>query len=364
MARKTVILLPCTERVLEKAGANIKRARLRRNLCAELVAERAGISVDTLSSVEKGLSTVSMGAYAAVLHSLGMEKDLELLGADEEQKRRYRECNLKIRKRAMPREKKYKKGDGPMIYITGDCHRNFERFDIDIFPEQKEMSKEDFVIVCGDFGGIWDRDASGELETKLLDELESKPFTTLFVDGNHENFDRLYSYPVEEWNGGKVHKIRPSVIHLMRGQVFTIAGKKIFTFGGAKSHDISGGILEYDDPDFHKKRKALERDFKPFRVNHYSWWEQELPSEEEMLEGTANLKVHGNKVDFIVSHCCAASTQVLIGEGMYKRDYLNEYLEMIRQSVVFKKWFFGHYHDNKNVNAQEILLYEQIIRIV
>ena len=108
MARKKVILLPCTERVLEKAGANIKRARLRRNIRAELVAERAGISVDTLSAIEKGVSTVSIGAYAAVLHSLGMEKDLELLGADEEQKRRYREFNLKIRKRAtsMPREKK------------------------------------------------------------------------------------------------------------------------------------------------------------------------------------------------------------------------------------------------------------------
>ena len=87
MARKTVILFPDTERALQNAGANIKRARLRRNLCAELVAERAGISVDTLSSIEKGVSTVSIGAYAAVLHSLGMEKDLELLGADEEQKR-------------------------------------------------------------------------------------------------------------------------------------------------------------------------------------------------------------------------------------------------------------------------------------
>ena len=110
MARKKVVLLPHTEQALEKVGTNIKRARLRRNIRAELLAEQAGISVDTLSSIEKGVSTVSMGAYAAVLHSLGMEKDLELLGADEEQKRRYREFNLKIRKRATPREKKHKKG--------------------------------------------------------------------------------------------------------------------------------------------------------------------------------------------------------------------------------------------------------------
>ena len=125
MARKTVTLLPGTQHALEKIGANIKKARLRRNIRAELLAERAGISADTLSSIEKGVCTVSIGAYAAVLHSLGMEKDFELLGADEEQKRRYREFNLKIRKRATPREKKHKKGDGPMIYITGDCHGDF-----------------------------------------------------------------------------------------------------------------------------------------------------------------------------------------------------------------------------------------------
>lgn len=251
-----------------------------------------------------------------------------------------------------------------MIYITGDCHRNFDRFDIDNFPEQNEMTKNDFVIICGDFGGIWDKDSSGKLERKLLDELEAKPFTTLFVDGNHENFDRLYSFSVEEWNGGKVHKVRPSVIHLMRGQVFKIAGKKIFAFGGAKSHDISGGILEIDDPDFTKKRKALKASWKPYRINHLSWWEKELPTEEEMAEGLKNLEANKNEVDFIISHCCATSTQALIGEGMYKKDYLNEYFEKMRRSVKFKKWFFGHYHDNRNVSALEILLYEQIMRIL
>ena len=250
-----------------------------------------------------------------------------------------------------------------MIYITGDCHRNFERFNTRNFPEQKEMTKDDYVIICGDFGGVWRKDGEDKEETFILDWLDCKPFTTLFVDGNHENFDRLYSYPVEEWHGGKVHKVRESVIHLMRGQVFMIDGKKIFTFGGASSHDISGGILEPDDPDFKRKRKALEKGWKPFRVNHVSWWEEELPSEEEMEEGRRNLEKNGNTVDFMVSHCCASSTLALIGHGGYKPDRLNSYFEELRQKVEFKKWFFGHYHDNQNVNVQEILLYEQIIRI-
>ena len=250
-----------------------------------------------------------------------------------------------------------------MIYITGDCHQDFERFNIDVFPEQKEMTKDDCVIICGDFGGVWNRNEESSREAKLMDWLENRPFTTLFVDGNHENFDRLYAYPVEKWHGGKVHKIRPSVIHLMRGQVFEIDGKSIFAFGGASSHDIAGGILEPDDPDFKKKKKKLDQGWYPYRVNHVSWWKQELPSEEEMQEGIENLAAHDNKVDFIVTHCCASSTQPLLGGGLYKTDILTEYHEKIRQNTSFKKWFFGHYHDNRNVNMEEILIYEQMIRI-
>ena len=214
-----------------------------------------------------------------------------------------------------------------MIYITGDCHGNFERFNPNIFPEQNEMTKEDYVIICGDFGGVWHREAESKEETMVLDWLDSRPFTTLFVCGNHENFDRLYQYPIENWHGGKVHKIRESVIHLMRGQVFDIDGKKIFSFGGASSHDIQGGILEPDDPEFEKSYALLSRGCLPFRINHWSWWKQELPSDEEMEEGRQNLEKHNYEIDFIVTHCCSVSTQALLGHGLYSRDYLNVYLE-------------------------------------
>ena len=190
-----------------------------------------------------------------------------------------------------------------------------------------------------------------------------KKYTILWVQGNHENYDMIAEYPVEEWHGGKVHKIRPSVIHMMRGQIFEIDGKSIFTFGGASSHDIDGGILELDDPDYKEKKKKLDKGWRPYRINHLSWWQQELPSEEEMEEGRRNLAIHDNTVDFIVTHCCASSTQTLLGGSMYRPDIETEYLEEIRQNTRFRKWFFGHYHDNRNVNAKEILLYEQIIQI-
>ena len=117
------------------------------------------------------------------------------------------------------------------------------------------------------------------------------------------------------------------------------------------------------NPEFEKKYDTLSKGYLPFRINHWSWWKQELPSKEEMEEGRQNLEKHDNKVDFIVTHSCASSTQALLGNGFYSKDYLNDYLEEIRQKCTFKKWFFGHYHDNRNVNAEEILLWEQIIRI-
>ena len=100
MARKTVTLLPSTQHALGKVGANIKKARLRRNIRAELLAEQAGISVDTLSAIEKGVSTVSIGAYAAVLAVLKLDNDLETIALDEEGKQRFKEYNLKKRERA------------------------------------------------------------------------------------------------------------------------------------------------------------------------------------------------------------------------------------------------------------------------
>ncbi len=249
-----------------------------------------------------------------------------------------------------------------MIYITGDTHRDFRRFANKNFPEQYNMTKTDYVIICGDFGGVWDQQESKE-EKYWLDWLEEKPFITLFIDGNHENFDRLYAYPVKEWHGGKIHEIRPSVYHLMRGQVFEIDEKKIFTFGGASSHDIDGGILDKDDPDFKSKNYHLSYEGLVYRINHLSWWKEELPSDAEMAEGWINLEKHNNMVDFIITHCCSSSTQAILSGGRYKPDVATKYLEEIKQKIKYKKWFFGHYHDYNSVSDKEILLYEQIIRI-
>ena len=265
-----------------------------------------------------------------------------------------------------------------MIYITGDIHAAPSyRFSEESFPEQKEMSKDDFGIICGDFGLVWDKVPQSR-EKNLLKWLNNKPFTTLFVDGNHENFDRLESYPEEEWHGGKVHRISDSVFHLMRGEMFDVGGVNIFAFGGARSHDIRGlatkeelekdysaGILRKSDPNYIQKKRMLHRatNIYPYREEGKSWWKQEMPSEAEMAHGEETLQKHGMQADFVVTHDGPASSVTLLAHGEYSIDPVNQYLEKIRQEMSYKKWFFGHYHLNKAINNKEIVLFEQLIRI-
>lgn len=254
------------------------------------------------------------------------------------------------------------------IWITGDIHGNPERLGTHSFYEQKEFSgnkDENVVIIAGDFGLVWEREEESVSERYWLKWLESKAFTTVFVDGNHENHQRLATYPVKEWNGGLVHEIRPHVLHLIRGEVYNIENKKFFTFGGASSHDISDGILDYKDDNWRDKAKALDKQGKyMYRIKGLSWWEEELPNEEEMGNGIKNLEKNNYEVDYVITHSPPASIVALLGSGLYEQDILTKYLEEIRTKLNYNGWFMGHFHLNKVMNDKDIILYEQIVRIL
>ena len=123
-----------------------------------------------------------------------------------------------------------------MIYLTGDTHIpiDIDKLSSKSFPEQKQLTRDDFIIVLGDFGLLWREDKTYRY---WLDILSHRRYTLLFLDGNHENFDWLNSLPVESWHGGHVHRIAENILHLMRGEVFEIDGNTFFTLGGAVSHD-------------------------------------------------------------------------------------------------------------------------------
>ena len=227
-----------------------------------------------------------------------------------------------------------------MIYVTGDTHIpiDIHKLDDDAFMEQKKLTKDDYVIICGDFGGVW---GNGRGDNYYLNKLENKNFTTLWVDGNHENYTLLKNYKIKEWHGGKVQFIKDSVIHLMRGQVFNIEGKKFFTFGGGNSID------------------------KSIRDPGRTWWSEEMPSKKEYDEGLKNLKLNDFKVDYIISHTAPYHINRDIFKKAVKDEYkLNKYLEDVEDMCDYKKHFFGHFHEDIDIDDKHSCLYKRIIRIV
>ena len=170
-----------------------------------------------------------------------------------------------------------------MIYITGDVHiptEDIQKLSSKRFPEQKNMGAEDYVIICGDFGGIWNGSPEEKYWIKWLD---NKNFTTLFIDGNHENFDMLSQYEETPFHGGRAQRISEKVYHLMRGEMFELDGKHIYALGGAASHD------------------------KEYRKEGESWWSNELPSVSELEEIRNKWALYGRAADIIITHCAPTS---------------------------------------------------------
>lgn len=215
-----------------------------------------------------------------------------------------------------------------MVYITGDTHGEYNKFLKRIY--RFSVTYGDTVIVCGDFGFVWDT----PYHRYLLVKLTAVPFTIAFVDGNHEDFDFLKTYPVEEWNGGKVHRIVPNIVHLMRGQLFTIDGKSFFTMGGAYSPD------------------------RILRTEGKNWWADELPSSEDYRTAGETLEKCGYKTDYVITHTVPESVIHYIGAVPFKEDAeLTGYFEWLYRKLDFKKWFAGHFHINRLVcdNVQILL---------
>ena len=222
-----------------------------------------------------------------------------------------------------------------MIYLTGDTHgeMGIDKLFSSNFPEGKQLTKNDFVIILGDFGFIW-KNETNKTEKYWLNWFNEKPWTTLFVDGNHENHARLNTFPVEEWNGGKIHKIGDSIFHLMRGQVFNLNDKKIFTMGGAPSID------------------------KIYRTEGISWWKEEEISYEEQEEALANLEKNNNKVDYIFTHTCPEEI-IPYMFNISKSNIINspteKFFDYIAQIVKFDDWYFGHWHIEKEMGKYHCL---------
>lgn len=210
-------------------------------------------------------------------------------------------------------------------------HGEYSRFDYLMREGEETLAADDILIVCGDFGFVF---LNNEREKKILDMIAEKPYTVCFCDGNHENFAVLNTLPVEEWNGGKIHRIRQNIIHLMRGQVYTINGKRFFTFGGAYSID------------------------RYMRKLNYTYWDEEIPNGDEYKEAIENLKKVDNKVDYIITHTAPREIIRRMGHEPDMHDMeLTGFLEFVMYETSFGRWFFGHWHTDQEIGGKFRTIY-------
>ena len=227
------------------------------------------------------------------------------------------------------------------IYITGDIHGNPFGLSSDNFPIGKALTKDDYVIIAGDFGIIWkaESDAKEKYELKWLEE---KPWTTLFIDGNHENHYRLGQLPEAEMFKGKVGVVRPGIYHLKRGEIYLLGGKTFFCFGGAYSWDRWNRELGL------------------------TYWNEEVASHAEMDYGLEQMESVQYKVDYVITHTLPKCLIPILGFSKAppkKEDATTKYLDHIANSATFKKWYFGHMHVDKNMGRFHAL-YEKIEEII
>lgn len=219
-----------------------------------------------------------------------------------------------------------------MVYITGDMHGDRSR----LSPRAlRALRRDDILLICGDFGFIWDGSAA---EKRLLAKLARRKYTIAFLDGRHENFDLLAEYPVREWNGGRAHIINDRVIHLMRGEIYELEGERYFAFGGGESDD------------------------REFRQSGKTWWQQEMPTEEEMRRALDNLAACDNRVDYILTHVPSAKSCMRLAAHAGE-DGVSLFLNRIEETVTCRRWFFGSLHKDRAISAQRQAVFETVIPV-
>ncbi len=218
-----------------------------------------------------------------------------------------------------------------MVYITGDMHGDFDRLD------SIRLNKGDTLIICGDFGFIWD---GSPTEEKMLRQLGKKKFNICFLDGTHENFNLLDEYEIGVFCGGKARNIYGNLYHLMRGQIYSIEKQTFFVMGGGESPDID---MLFDNG---------------------AWSRREFPNSEELAEGAENLERVRCRVDYIVTHEPPAKIKsflLLKNELPARINGLNAYFDEMSNACEYRRWFFGSLHMDKLISTTHMAVFKKVI---
>lgn len=226
-----------------------------------------------------------------------------------------------------------------MIYITGDTHGDFSRFEG--FCKRNQTSKNDVMIVLGDAG----LNGQGWLKDKINKMIvEQLPISFFFVRGNHEaRPETMPECEMRLWCGGQVYVDPefPSLNFAKDGEIYDIGGLKTIVIGGAYSID-----------------KQIRLAMEP--VWGKTWWEDEQLAEDEMDAITATLEKLNWKIDAVLSHTAPLKYEpvelFLPGVNQNEVDKTMErWLGWIEEKLEYRHWWFGHYHGEKDVDKTTML---------
>ena len=215
-------------------------------------------------------------------------------------------------------------------YLKGDIHGDFS--DVFAFIKRFNLNEDDNIIILGDCGIAWRNDKK-DLKYHIEQWKENSNGVNLYlIDGNRENFDILNKLPIENNMG----KVTDGIYHLLRGQTYYFDGKKVLVCGGADSVDLYR------------------------RVEGLSWWPEEAISESEIDA------IAADHYDYVLTHCCPRSVfesnkAYLITLDNLNQDAINHYsedmLEKLMNKITFDKWYFGHYHIDRDLDDKFCALF-------
>ena len=200
-----------------------------------------------------------------------------------------------------------------MVYLTGDTHGELDRFR---HGKLRWLGKKDTVVVLGDFGFVWD---GSKAEQKRLDWLRKRPYTLLFLDGTHENYDLLAQYPTVELFGGRVQALGGNLYHVCRGSVLELEGKRYLCFGGGESPDR-------DD-----------------------------------REPGVNLEACGWQVDYVLTHDAPSRFLDFSALASGENNRLHLFLDKVLLKLSYTKWFFGCYHKDVQLSTKSRCVFCDIV---
>ena len=212
-----------------------------------------------------------------------------------------------------------------MIYLISDLHACMDFCGLQEYC--RIANKEDLLIILGDTGLAFEESEENRIFTEKFLSIDKN---IALVDGNHDNFVYLNSFPREKWNGGIVSRLTENMVHLRRGNIYEIDGKSFFVFGGCKS-----------SPKW--KESGL-------------WHEGEEPCGEELAYAYDNLRQCGYVVDYILTH----KYEQMPLRGTVSKD-LQNLTSFIEENVRYQHWYAGHWHTNQRVDEKHTLVYDELV---